>query len=157
MVLLARTPYPSVLLTSRPDTLTHHAGQIACPGGSFDPHLDHSLWDTARRETREEVGIDIASDALAGYLDPVYITVTGFTLLPAVTVLDVPALVRADPGEVQSYQWVALDEMRSVRRMSRVLAGGVSYRMPEFPLKWGRLWGATAKVMDQLLKIIDSL
>ena len=151
MVLLAMAPEPSVLLIQRPDTLTYHAGQIACPGGSFDPRVDVTLWDTARRETREEVGIDIPLDRLAGYLDPVHIVVTGFTLVPCVTVVAQRVLVRADSGEVADYHWVTLKELTAVKRMSRVVADGVSYRMPEFPLVWGRLWGATAKVMDQLL------
>ena len=151
MVLLARYPEPAVLLIHRPDTLTHHAGQIACPGGSFDPRFDHSLWDAACRETEEEVGIQVPQDAFAGFLDSVHIGVTGYTLLPAVAVIDAPLAVHPNPDEVAAYQWVSLREMRTVRKMSRIMAAGVTYRMPEFPLAWGRLWGATARVMDQLL------
>ena len=151
MVILVQNPEPAVLLIQRPDNLTHHAGQIACPGGSFDPRWDQTLWDTARRETREEVGIDVPTDARAGYLDEVYITVTGFTLVPAVTLMGDRPRVIPDSGEVADYHWVALSELTRTRRMSRWVADGVSYRMPEFPLTWGRLWGATAKVMDDLL------
>lgn len=155
LVLLAQTPEPSVLLIHRPDTLTHHAGQIACPGGSFDHCVDTTLWDTARRETREEVGIDVPWDSHLGHLDPVYIPVTDFTLLPYVVALDARPEVHPDAGEVASYQWVGLNELRRVRRMSRVMAAGAAYQMPEFPLTWGRLWGATARVMDQLLAKLD--
>lgn len=148
---MALNPEPSVLLIERPDTLTYHAGQIACPGGSFDGTLDATLWDTARRETLEEVGIDVSADDLAGYLDAVHIIVTGFTLVPAVTILPERPPVIADPAEVSSYHWVTLRELAQVRRMGRVVLDGAAYRMPEFPLPWGRMWGATAKVMDDLL------
>lgn len=157
MVLLAQQPQPSVLLIHRPDTLTHHAGQIACPGGRFDVACDKTLWDAARRETEEEVGISVPRSRFAGFLDPVHIRATGYTLAPVVAVIDAPQVVRPNPDEVASYQWVRLDEMRAVRQMSRVMAAGVSYRLPEFPLAWGRLWGATARVMDQLLSIMMGL
>ncbi len=155
MVLVAVWPHPAVLLIHRPDTLTYHAGQIACPGGSFDSRYDSTLWETAIRETQEEVGITVAEESRAGYLDPVYITVTGFTLVPFVAVVKTRPPVHPDSGEVASYQWVTLAELAQVRRMGRVMAWGVSYQMPEFPLAWGRLWGATARVMDQLLTKIS--
>ncbi len=155
MVLLARTPILSVLLIHRPDTLTHHAGQIACPGGSFDPILDQTLWDTARRETQEEVGIAVCRSSFTGFLDPVYISVTGFTVIPAVSLLPAQAAVIPHLGEVQSYCWVSIEELRQVKRMGTLRADGVSYRFPEFPLPWGRVWGATARVMEQLLQVLD--
>lgn len=156
MVLLAVHPEPSVLLIRRPDTLLHHAGQIACPGGAFDHHADRTLWDTARRETREEVGIDVPLQELAGYLDPVHIQVTGFTLSPAVVILPTRPPVSPEPREVASYHWQPLQELREVRRMGRMGSGG-AHPVPEFPLSWGHLWGATARVMDQLLPLADSV
>ncbi|PSR22328.1 MAG: CoA pyrophosphatase [Sulfobacillus acidophilus] len=155
MVIVVEVPEAAVLLIHRRDTLTYHAGQIACPGGSYDPRLDRSLWDTAVRETREEVGIAITRRFFCGFLDPVHIVVTGFTIAPAVAVMPTPPAIILDQGEVSSYQWVSLAELRQVRRMSRVLLGGASYRMPEFPLHWGRLWGATARIIDQLLRVVD--
>ena len=46
------------------------SGQMAFPGGHLeddDPHLAH----TAMRETAEEVGLDLADDALIGALAPI--------------------------------------------------------------------------------------
>lgn len=156
MVLLAREPVPSVLLIHRPDTLSHHAGQIACPGGSFDNLLDCTLWDTACRETQEEVGIAVTRASFAGYLDPVHISVTGFTFIPAVSVLARQAPVIPSFAEVQSYRWVSLEELRQVKRMSSVTHNDRTYRMAEFPLPWGRVWGATARVIEQLLEVLAS-
>lgn len=154
MVLLIAEPVPSVLLIRRPDTLTHHAGQLACPGGRFDPVIDHNLWDAAVRETAEEVGVMVSSDDCLGFLEPVHIRVTGYTLLPVVAFLPTQPVVSPAPDEVADYQWAALEELRACRRMSRVAANGLVYTLPEFPLAWGRLWGATAQVVDQLLTVL---
>jgi len=153
MVILAEHPRPAVLLIHRPDTLSHHAGQIAFPGGSFDPQCDSTLWDTASRETREEVGIIVPRDRLVGHLDPVHITVSGFTVAPIVVGLADPPVVVADPSEVAAYHWVDLEELTQCRQMGRFFAKGVWYTAPEFPLSWGRVWGATARILGQLMTL----
>lgn len=137
--------------------MRRHAGQIACPGGRFDARTDHTLWDTAARETAEEVGVAVSRDALLGYLDPVHIRVSGFTLLPAVAGVDrAPAVVMC-PEEVADYEWITLQELQHCRQNGRADADDVMDRMPEFPLRWGRLWGATARVVGQLLDSLDAL
>ncbi|KAF7294491.1 putative Nudix hydrolase NudL [Mycena kentingensis (nom. inval.)] len=47
---------PGILLQVRSRALRSHSGEISCPGGKVD-ELDASLWDTAVRETTEELGI----------------------------------------------------------------------------------------------------
>ncbi|MDQ1519654.1 MAG: hypothetical protein QOI55_727, partial [Actinomycetota bacterium] len=39
-----------VILTKRPETMPSHQGEIAFPGGKFDPDLDADLRATALRE-----------------------------------------------------------------------------------------------------------
>ena len=154
MVLLAEKPVPSVLLIRRPETLTYHAGQIACPGGSFESSLDGTLWDTACRETQEEVGIVVSRAAFLGFLDPVHIPVTGFTFIPAVSYLAQQVPVTPDAAEVHSYCWVPWEELKRVKRMGSLTVRGVPRPFPEFPLPWGRVWGATARVLDQLSTVL---
>lgn len=53
----------SVLLMTRAESpLDAWSGHVALPGGLFDP-ADESLLATARRETAEEVGLDLATGA----------------------------------------------------------------------------------------------
>src|SRR4051795_5450794 len=47
-----------VILTKRPETMPSHQGEIAFPGGKFDPALDTDLRAAALREAWEEIGLD---------------------------------------------------------------------------------------------------
>ena len=54
-----------VLLIERAQDKSHHAGQIALPGGKLEPD-DPSTLEAALREAKEEVGIDIEQLTLLG-------------------------------------------------------------------------------------------
>ncbi|MCV6603718.1 MAG: CoA pyrophosphatase, partial [Porticoccaceae bacterium] len=57
-VLLALTEeeHPHVVLTRRAGHLNDHAGEVALPGGMWEPE-DNSLLHTALRESHEEIGL----------------------------------------------------------------------------------------------------
>src|SRR5579864_7909810 len=78
---------PMVLMTERPKTMNHHAGEISFPGGTWE-ETDDDLLETAIRETREELGIDISRSMIIGQLKPVTTLNSGFTITPFITILD---------------------------------------------------------------------
>jgi 8-oxo-dGTP pyrophosphatase MutT (NUDIX family) len=47
----------AVVVTRRPDTMSHHGAMWVFPGGRFDLGVDHTTTDTAVREAREELGL----------------------------------------------------------------------------------------------------
>ena len=49
-----------ILMIKKPDTMKHHGGEIAFPGGKIS-NEDDDLLDTAIRETKEETGITAVS------------------------------------------------------------------------------------------------
>ena len=57
----------SFVLTRRPRNLRRHAGQWALPGGRVDS--GESIADAARREVKEEIGLDLSPDSILGILD----------------------------------------------------------------------------------------
>ena len=69
------------VLTRRASGLRRHSGQWAIPGGRSD---DGELPpDTARRELREEVGLDVPEGDVLGRLDD-YATRSGYVISPVV-------------------------------------------------------------------------
>lgn len=142
---------PTLLLTVRTDTLRHHAGQIAFPGGRADPGEDAVA--TALREANEEVGLDPAHVRVIGCAD-VYRTVTGFAVTPVIGIIppDLP-LVAAD-GEVAAMFELPLDHaIARANHTVRVMDWqGRSRRY--FEIAWGdrRIWGATAAIIVNLAR-----
>lgn len=71
-----------VIFTRRPMHLKHHPGQICFPGGKYESQ-DHSLYQTAIREAREEIGIQQQHIELIGHL-PELRTVSCFAVTPVI-------------------------------------------------------------------------
>jgi 8-oxo-dGTP pyrophosphatase MutT (NUDIX family) len=138
---------PRVLLIRRPSHLHEHPGQLACPGGAFDAERDRGLWETAQRETWEEVGIVLPRPE--GMLEPVHIPTSGYTVQPFLVRLSDRPRLRLSPAEVGVAAWVGIAELRRALRY-RVVAGGPR---PVFPLGWGLLWGATARIVERGLLV----
>ena len=71
----------ALVLTRRSFKLRHHRGQWALPGGRID--AGETPQQTALREMREEVGLDLDAGAILGQLDD-FTTRSGFTITPIV-------------------------------------------------------------------------
>lgn len=97
----------SLILTRRSAQLRKHAGQWAFPGGRLDP--GETPVETALREMREEVAVDLGPDVVLGRLDD-FVTRSGFVMTPIV-VWGGPALqTRPNPAEVASVHRIPLTE-----------------------------------------------
>jgi 8-oxo-dGTP pyrophosphatase MutT (NUDIX family) len=99
---------PSVLLTRRAGRLRNHAGQWALPGGRVDPGEEPV--DAARRELREELGLDLPASAVLGRLDD-YPTRSGYVISPFVLWADGDPVLHPHPGEVRSVHRVSFREL----------------------------------------------
>ena len=88
-----------LVLTRRTEQVRHHQAQISFPGGRQDPGED--LVQTALRETREELGVQLDSPQLLGALTPLYIPPSNTCIHPIVTaVLQRPEFIPS-PAEVE--------------------------------------------------------
>ena len=84
-----------LVLTERPGTVTHHAGEVSFPGGARES-TDDSPETTALREAAEEVGLDATAAGVwvVGRLEEVAIGPSGFRLTPVLALAaHEPALV----------------------------------------------------------------
>lgn len=97
----------ALLLTRRSAQLRNHPGQWAFPGGRLDP--GETPVETALREMREEVALDIASDCVLGRLDD-FVTRSGFVMTPIVIWAGQGAQTTPNPGEVESVHRIPVSE-----------------------------------------------
>jgi 8-oxo-dGTP pyrophosphatase MutT (NUDIX family) len=129
------------------------SGHLAFPGGKHDPG-DASLLETAVRETREEVGLRLATDMYATRLDDVEAQWTGFRVAQFVFTLHEPQTVVAASSEVAATLWMPVDRLarREGAGTYQFSRAGFSVDLP--CLRFGDyvLWGMTYRMTMQLLE-----
>src|SRR5262245_58256035 len=86
-----------VVLTKRPETMPSHQGEIAFPGGKFDPAHDRDLRATALREAQEEIGLDPNVVEIVGRLDGLSTVASRFVITPFVGFLAQRPILVPDP------------------------------------------------------------
>ena len=135
-----------IILIRRSYDLKIHAGEIAFPGGKYEKQ-DGDLFETARREMREELNIWVEESLVIARL-PSVTTFTGFKLTPFVAFVDHQP--RYDPNctEVNEVLDIPLVPLLA----SQTPRPGLKTSMSMIDFRYGedRIWGATAKILHQL-------
>lgn len=147
----------SMLFTRRNESMRQHAGQVSFPGGAMEAG-DNDAVATALRETREETGIDTGYITPLGFLD-CFDTVSGFCVSPVVGLVREGFVVAPDPREVAEVFEVPLDYILEPNRMQRseILWHGRGREIFEFDYAGKRIWGATAAILQNLLRRLEAL
>lgn len=144
-----------VLLTRRADTMRHHPGQIAFPGGGVEAG-DTDLTATALREAAEETGLDPAGVETLGCLPAIHIPVSNNLVTPVIGWWHLPSEVAADHQESVEVMRVPVAELLdpAARGTSVLRRGAVTYRGAAFELgpRFGGhvVWGFTGMVLASL-------
>jgi 8-oxo-dGTP pyrophosphatase MutT (NUDIX family) len=145
--------HPYVLLTRRRADLRRHGGQVSFPGGRIETGEDPLA--AALRESQEEVGLDPAEVDVLGSLDDTLVLVTGFRLTPWVGRVPYPYPYVAHPREVDTILYVPIAELLrpGVHHTEQREAYGMLHDVHFFQLPSVVVWGATARVLYQLLSV----
>lgn len=133
------------------------SGHVAFPGGRLDL-ADASLEATARRETREELSLDLDTHAqLLGVLDdlrPRAAALPSIAVRPYVFALggEVPLVPNE---EVHSTFWVPLLQLRDPSSAAEHVfdRGGSRFRFPAYRIGGDVVWGMTERLVTQLLAV----
>jgi len=152
--LFSREGKKYVLLTKRTNKVHHHKGQISFPGGRRKE--GERLWETALRETREEVGIERSQIEILGKLDQIQ-TISNFLVTPYVGIVSPPYLFIPNPEEVEEIIEVPLDFLldESNIRIRNLNKEDGSRMEPRYYLyKDYVIWGATARILMNLREVL---
>lgn len=136
-----------VLFTVRADHLYDHAGQISFPGGRTDPG-DATVFDTALRESNEEIGLPRERVEVLGTLSE-YITVTGYRVTPVIGLIGAPPPLTLDAFEVADVFEVPLAFLLdpSNHQCNTVIHRGRERHYYAIPFGAHYIWGATAGML----------
>jgi 8-oxo-dGTP pyrophosphatase MutT (NUDIX family) len=141
-----------VLLIERAHDMRSHAGQVAFPGGAVDPGDDGPV-DAALREAVEETGLDRAGVQVLATLPALFLPPSGFVVTPVLGWWREPSAVAVvDPREVASVHRVPLAELLDPANRYRV-SHPSGYVGPAFDAAGLLVWGFTAGLLDQLLRL----
>ncbi len=142
-----------LVLIERPSSDLRHPGQVAFPGGAMDPGDDFPV-GTALREACEEVGLDpiAAGVRTLGVLDEVDVRVSGFRLVPVLSIAERAPLLVPDEREVAAILRLPVRHFLPSAPIETVEAdhGGRRLRYGAYPVAEYQIWGATARVLGQL-------
>jgi len=144
-------------LTVRHGDLRAHAGEVSLPGGAID-RADASPADAALREAWEEIGLAGDLVRVVGQLDPVWIPVSNYELLPIVGAVDArPSLVPHD-AEVTSIVELPLAALfdPSVVGVEEFSSRGLTLRAGAYRFGGVRIWGATALTLGMLAHVLTA-
>lgn len=143
-----------LVLTQRTETVNSHKGQIAFPGGRVDPR-DSGPMAAALRESHEEIGIEPGHVRILGQLDQVTAG-SNYLVTPFVGVIPFPYEFRLNPAEttaVFSVPVSALLDPERFRVERRPYLSSQRYPIYHFHYQGWDIWGATARIITQLLEI----
>ena len=142
-----------VVLIERATGGGHHSGEVSLPGGKTEPE-DADMAATALREATEEVALDpVAAGVRAvGILEPFWIPVSDFAVTPVVAIAERRPVFIPSPAEVA----------RVIEAPMAMFLPGAPFEIVEatvrgWPLRYGAypieglfVWGATARILNQL-------
>jgi 8-oxo-dGTP pyrophosphatase MutT (NUDIX family) len=145
-----------VIFTKRSETVYHHRGQISFPGGGYEPH-DVSLQHTALRESAEEIGLQPEDVQILGPLDDLLTNNSNYLIRPFVGIIPYPYPFEVDRHETAFIIDVPLAFLRQRNPEAEEVREheGRQVQSYFFHYEGHVIWGATARILKQLLDLLD--
>lgn len=149
-----REPY--IVFTERTSNVEHHKGQICFPGGGMT-ESDPTPEATALRETFEEIGVKSEDVRIIGQLDDM-VTVSSFRVSPFVGLFEHGPDYRYETCDIEVAQVIEVPFSFLVEEGNMELEVrehmGREVLVPSFSYNGHRIWGATARMLHQLIELV---
>lgn len=143
-----------VVFTLRRDDLRRHPGEISFPGGRREPE-DPDLLATALRESREEIGLLADAVEVIGALQPTSTFVTSYSIYPFVGLVPAGSRWTAQATEVAEVIELPLPALRAGYARRQISRRGVPIRTDTYVVGDHLIWGATARILTDLLERVS--
>ena len=143
---------PELIYTQRSSHLSTHSGEVSFPGGKTEDG-DSSLFDTALRESNEEMSLNRADVTMLGKLDYL-ISRHKIEVNPFIATVDKAQNLQPNE-EIQEIFTVPLSfllDLNNIKRESIERQGSV-WEVPTWKLKNQKIWGLTAMITVNFLNI----
>ncbi len=148
---------PEILFTLRSNNLSSHKGQISFPGGRCEP--DEPPYETALRETLEEVGIPPETITIIGSLTKLYVPPSNSLIYPIIGYCtERPSNLQIQPEEVQEVFFTGVTELldKNNVKTTQLERSGILIDTPYFDIHpTTKLWGATAMILGEVCSLFQ--
>ena len=144
------------VFTKRRDDLRRHPGEISFPGGRYDEG-EPDLQTTALREAHEEIGLSPDAVEIVGALRPTPTMVTGYAVYPFVGLIEPGLEWTLSAREVAEVLELSISDLRGGYGKRRLLRRGVPIRTDSYLVGDHLIWGATARMVGDLLARLEHL
>jgi 8-oxo-dGTP pyrophosphatase MutT (NUDIX family) len=141
------------VFTRRREELRRHPGEISFPGGRQDDD-ETDLRLTALREAEEEIGLPAKAVELVGALQPTPTIATNYAVYPFVGLIEPGHHWRPSAAEVAEVLELPLSALRAGYGRQRMVRRGVPFRTDVYVVDDKLIWGATARMLGDLLERI---
>jgi 8-oxo-dGTP pyrophosphatase MutT (NUDIX family) len=140
-----------LILTKRSPHLRRHPGELCFPGGVWEEQ-DDSFYATALRELYEELGIESKRLHLIKALTVEH-TRLGSIIHPWLARIDLLEPVCINPQEVDSIIRVPISLVKNPNNYEEIIINRdeVQFKSCKFTGHSEFIWGATARIMKQLI------
>ncbi|MEA2256592.1 MAG: hypothetical protein QOG35_2637 [Solirubrobacteraceae bacterium] len=138
------------VFTRRREDLRRHPGEISFPGGRQDDD-ETDLRLTALREAEEEIGLPARAVELVGALQPTPTIATNYAIYPFVGLIEPGQRWLLSANEVAEVLELPLRALRDGYRRQRLMRRGVPFRTDVYVVGEDVIWGATARIVGDLL------
>ena len=139
---------PTILMTEKAKTLKVHAGEIAFPGGKWCAK-DKDLLETAIRETKEELRLEVSKEQVVGQLDSVITLNSRYSITPFIAILDTVPSLTAN-SEVESILHIPLAPFLNTMDEDDLPEHRSIKEMYTFTFEKYQIWGASARMLRQI-------
>jgi 8-oxo-dGTP pyrophosphatase MutT (NUDIX family) len=138
------------VFTRRREDLRRHPGEISFPGGRQDDD-ETDLRLTALREAEEEIGLPPEAVELVGALQPTPTIATNYAVYPFVGLIEPGHAWKPSVAEVDEVLELSVADLRAGYGRQRLLRRGVPFRTDVYVVGDQLIWGATARMLGDLL------